>query len=64
VPKEKFLKELECLQSYELDKDGKIQLLPKIKVKELIGHSPDILDALVMRVYFNIQKTFKTRAYV
>lgn len=64
VPKTKFIKELECLQSYELDKDGKMQLLPKIKIKELIGHSPDILDALVMRVYFNIQKTFKTRARV
>jgi len=64
VPKGKFIKELECLQSYELDKDGKIQLLPKIKIKELIGHSPDILDALVMRVYFSIQKTFKTRVRV
>ncbi|WP_379963984.1 terminase large subunit domain-containing protein [Epilithonimonas sp. UC225_85] len=48
-------KELECLQSYKLDDDGKIQLLPKAKIKELIGHSPDILDAFVMRSYFDVK---------
>lgn len=64
LDKTKLIKEIECLQSYNLDADGKIQLLPKAKIKELIGHSPDILDALVMRMYFNIQKTFRTRAVV
>ncbi len=64
LDKTKLIKEMECLQSYNLDADGKIQLLPKAKIKELIGHSPDILDALVMRMYFNIQKSFKTRAVV
>jgi len=57
LPKEKVIKELECLQSYALDLDGKIQLLPKAKIKELIGHSPDILDAMVMRMYFDIKPT-------
>jgi len=62
VSKERFIKELECLQSYKLDDDGKIQLLPKAKVKEIIGHSPDILDALIMRMFYEIeQKTFTTR---
>lgn len=64
IPKPELIKELECLKSYELDKDGKIQLLPKIKVKEMIGKSPDILDALTMRMYFDVQKSFKTRVYV
>lgn len=59
LPKEKIIKEFECLQSFALDKDGKIQLLPKIKVKELIGHSPDILDAFIMRMYSDL-KVFKT----
>ena len=62
LPKAEIVKELECLQSYELDKDGKIQLMPKAKIKELIGHSPDRLDAFMMRMYFEVQKTFKTRA--
>jgi len=55
IDKTKLYKELECLKSYKLDDDGKIQLLPKSKIKEVIGHSPDILDALIMRIIFEIQ---------
>ena len=55
IEKEKLIKELECLQSYALDNDGKIQLMPKAKVKEIIGHSPDILDALTMRMIFELK---------
>lgn len=54
VDKSQMIKELECLRSYKLDDDGKIQLMPKSKVKELIGHSPDKLDALIMREVFNL----------
>ena len=54
LDKTELIKEMECLQSYALDSGGKIQLLPKAKIKELIGRSPDILDALIMRMYFNI----------
>lgn len=60
LPKSEFIKEFECLQSYELDKEGKIQLLPKVKIKELIGHSPDILDAFIMRMYFELSKPAAT----
>lgn len=55
VDKSELLKELECLQSYALDNDGKIQLMPKAKIKEIIGHSPDKLDALTMRMLFELQ---------
>lgn len=65
VPNSELIKEFECLQSYKLDDDGKIQLLPKAKIKELIGHSPDRLDMFIMRMYFEIpKKSFKTRARV
>ena len=61
INKTGVIKELECLQSYALDSEGKIQLLPKAKIKELIGKSPDILDALIMRMYFEVpKKSFKT----
>ena len=53
-----IIKELEMLRSYQLDKDGKIQLLPKALIKEAIGHSPDILDALIMRWYLELKRTF------
>jgi hypothetical protein len=54
LDKTELIKELECLQSYALDNDGKIQLMPKAKIKELIGHSPDKLDALIMRMIFEL----------
>jgi hypothetical protein len=50
-----LFKELECLKSYKLDLDGKIQLMPKEKIKEIIGHSPDLLDALIMRMMFDLE---------
>lgn len=59
MKKEDILKEFECLQSYGLDTDGKIQLLPKAKIKELIGHSPDRLDAFMMRMYFDLKPKIK-----
>jgi len=62
LPKSEFIKEFECLQSYKLDDDGKIQLLPKAKVKELIGHSPDKLDAFIMRMYFELNPVTTLRS--
>lgn len=56
--KKEIIKELECLRSYALDDDGKIQAMPKKKIKEVIGRSPDILDALAMRMYYEV-KTVK-----
>jgi len=59
VNKANIIQELECLQSYDLDKEGKIQILPKAKVKELIGRSPDDLDMMLMRMRFELK--VKTR---
>lgn len=56
IDKGELFKQLECLQSYELDKEGKMQIMPKAKIKEIIGRSPDTLDALIMRMIFEIQK--------
>lgn len=64
MDKAQLIKELECLQTYNLDAEGKIQILPKAKIKEIIGNSPDYLDALIMRMYFNLVQTitkFKIR---
>jgi hypothetical protein len=54
IQKELVIKELECLQSDMLDNEGKIQLMSKKKIKEIISHSPDILDALLLRMYFEL----------
>jgi len=56
IPEESFKQELECLQSYDLDKEGKIQLLPKTKIKEIIGRSPDRLEGMIMREVFELKQ--------
>jgi hypothetical protein len=63
VNRKDIIQELECLQSHELDKEGKVQILPKAKVKELIGRSPDDLDMLLMRMVYELKpKTGRMRA--
>ena len=51
-------KELEQVKRDKIDSDGKLRILPKEKVKELIGRSPDYSDALMMRMYFCFKPTF------
>jgi len=54
VIKEQLTEELEQVKQKDMDKDGKKAIIPKDQVKELIGRSPDISDALMMRMYFEI----------
>lgn len=49
---ESIIKELEQVKQYNMDKDGKKQILPKEKIKELIGRSPDYSDMIMMRMWF------------
>jgi hypothetical protein len=51
-------KELEQVKRDKIDNDGKLRILPKEKVKELIGRSPDYSDALMMRMYFCFKQSF------
>ena len=50
--KERIEEELGQLMTYQSDKDNKLRLLPKEKIKENIGRSPDWLDVFIMRMYF------------
>ena len=52
-----IIEELEQVKRHNADKDGKLSVLPKEKVKELIGRSPDYSDALMMRMYFEVKNT-------
>ena len=52
--KEMISTELSMLKTYDADKDGKMRILPKEKIKESIGRSPDWLDVFIMRMYFEI----------
>ncbi len=53
----------ECLHIKTLPKeklDGVIKMIKKIEIKASIGRSPDILDALAMRFYFEIKGKFQS----
>lgn len=57
--KEYIIEELEQIKSKDADKDGKLDIQPKDKIKEVIGRSPDYADALMMRMYFEFKATPK-----
>ncbi len=54
--KELIMQELEHVKRNNIDKDGKLSVLPKEKIKELLGRSPDYADALMMRIFFELDK--------
>ena len=51
-----IIEELEQVKSVESD-DGKLKLISKGDIKQLIGRSPDYSDALMMRMYFVLKPT-------
>lgn len=61
--KELLIGELEQVKQKDVDKDGKIRLVGKEMVKEVLGRSPDISDSLMMRMYFEIQPDLALESY-
>lgn len=51
--------DLAQLKTYDSDKDGKLKILPKDKIKENIGRSPDYLDNFIMRMYYEVKPVSK-----
>ena len=52
---ELIIEELEQLKRHKADDDGKKKMVRKKDIKAIIGRSPDLLDALLMRVIFDIK---------
>lgn len=50
--KDEIINELQQLQTYDSDSDGKLKIKPKELIKQDIGHSPDWRDLMLMRSYF------------
>lgn len=44
------------LRKKDVDSDGKLQLKPKIEVKQELGHSPDVGDTIIYRAWFELLK--------
>lgn len=50
-----IIEELEQVKQKDMDKDGKKRIVPKDKVKEVLGRSPDYSDTIMMRMFFAIK---------
>lgn len=54
IIREKITEELEQIKSKDKDKDGKLKIVPKDEVKEILQRSPDDSDCLLMRMWFEV----------
>lgn len=61
--KQWIIEELEQVKQKNVDSDKKKGVVPKEKVKEIIGRSPDFSDTIMMREYFEL-KPKREWAYV
>ena len=61
--KESIIQELEQVKQKSVDNDGKKGIIPKDKVKALIGRSPDFSDALAMRMIFEYTPKFQVSVF-
>lgn len=56
--KNSLVQELEQVKRKDIDKDGKLAVIPKDLVKEKLGRSPDYSDAMMMRMYFELKPRY------
>lgn len=61
--KEMIIQELEQVKQKAVDNDSTKGILPKDKVKALIGRSPDFSDALAMRMIFEYTPKFQVSVF-
>lgn len=52
-----IIAEFEMVKQHDIDKDNKLAITPKDKIKQLLGRSPDIADALIMRIFYEVNKS-------
>jgi phage terminase large subunit len=54
--RELITEELEIIKQKDPDKDNKVNVIGKDKMKDLLGRSPDYADTLMMRMFFDVKK--------
>lgn len=53
--KQLILDESRCIKKLPKDNDGKLQIISKVQMKTILGRSPDIMDMMMMRVFFELK---------
>lgn len=52
----RLIEELDILVQIDIDKDWPFKIIKKEDIKEKLGRSPDISDAMMMRMFYEIRK--------
>lgn len=60
--KELIIEDLEQVKSHNADSDGKMQIMPKSMIKQIIGRSPDYSDCMAMRMFFELKPNVKLKS--
>lgn len=60
---DRLTQELLAIRLKDVDRDGKVTVQPKEELKKVLGHSPDLSDALMMGIYFHIKNNNTTKRY-
>ena len=56
VQKQTIIEELQQVKREDTSASAPLQIVPKEKMKEALGHSPDFADMIMMRMYFELLK--------
>ena len=57
--KDKIIEDLEQIARKNPDKETKVEVLGKEEMKERLGRSTDFSDAMMMRCYFDLKRSYK-----
>lgn len=53
---EDLCQELQVIKQKDIDGDGKMAIIPKDQMKKILGRSPDLADAVMFRMWFELRK--------
>jgi hypothetical protein len=51
---DEIMEDLSQIRQKDMEKDGKLKIVPKEEVREALGRSPDVGDTFLMRMYFEL----------
>jgi hypothetical protein len=60
---DELTQELLAVKLKDIDKDNKVAVQSKDEMKKVLGKSPDLSDALMMRMYFEVKNLKSTGRY-
>ena len=61
--RENIIEELDVIKQKNPDKWGKLQIITKEEIKELIWRSPDFADSIAMRMWFELNRQPEVQIY-